>query len=484
MLIRMANGRAEAIDYRETAPVGANPTMYLDASGTPMADASLVGHKAAGVPGTIAGLALAHSRFGSLKWSDLVEPARKLAADGFEVSACLVQELRGVKVLSQFQDSRRIFLKEGAYFQAGERLVQSELAATLARLQEHGPREFYEGRTAQLIADDMRAHGGLISLEDLRNYRAVVRPPLRGTYRGFDVITMPPPSSGGIALLEMLNILETFELSQMGRNAPQRFHLVIEAMRRAFADRAEFLGDPDFVEVPTAALVSKPYASRLAGSIDRSRATPSAQVGHGNPPRQESPQTTHFSIVDRDGNAVANTYTLNTEYGCGVTVRGAGFLLNNEMDDFTSKPGIPNAYGLIQSERNAIAPGKRPLSSMTPTIVLKDGKPFLVVGSPGGPTIINTVLQIILDVVDHGATVRQAVEAPRIHHQWLPDVVRHDPGGLSSDVLDGLKRVGHVLVDPEKAASFGDAQAIMIEPVTGVRLGASDPRGRGRAMGH
>lgn len=483
MLIRLADGRTVAIDYREVAPAGAHRDLYLDKDGKIIEDASLLGYRAAGVPGTVAGLHLALEKYGTLKWADVLEPARKLAADGFVVSPALAESLKRADALAQFPESKRIFLRDGKHYEKDEIFRQPELAETLARLQKEGPREFYEGRTARLIAEDMKNNDGLITLDDLKAYRPAVREPLRGTYRGHEIITMPPPSSGGVALLEMLNVLEQYNLTALGHDSPEKCHLLIEAMRRAFADRAEFLGDPDFVKIPVVGLTSKSYAAQLAKGIDLRRATPSAQLRHGAPAAYESPQTTHFSVVDAAGNAVANTYTLNTGYGSCVTVRGAGFLLNNEMDDFTSKPGSPNVFGLIQGERNAIAPRKRPLSSMTPTIVLKDGKLFLVIGTPGGPTIINTVLQTLVNVVDHGMNVRQAIEAPRFHHQWLPDTVAYEASGLPDAARAALESKGHVL--GPKPRILGDAQGIMVDPKTGMRYGASDPRGGfGKAVGY
>jgi gamma-glutamyltranspeptidase / glutathione hydrolase len=486
MVLRMADGRATAIDFREMAPARASRDMYVGPDGKLIPEASLVGYRAPGVPGTVAGLSLALERYGTRKWADVVAPARKLAQEGFVVTHAVSQSLRRAEVLSRFPESRRIFQRDGRPFEEGERFKQPDLAATLLRIQQRGPREFYEGKTADLLAADMQANGGLITREDLRAYRAVERKPVRGTYRGHELITMPPPSSGGIALLEMLNILEhvdTAALRGLGYNSSARYHLLIETMRRAFADRAEFLGDPDFVKVPVTGLTSKAYAAGLFRAIDRSRATPSTAVKHGEPAPHESPETTHYSVVDEAGNAVAVTYTLNTSYGSGVTVRGAGFLLNNEMDDFAAKPGEPNVFGLIQGERNAIAPRKRPLSSMTPTLVLKDGKLLFAIGSPGGPTIINTVLQVVSNVVDHQMNLMQAIAAPRIHHQWLPDVVRHEPLGLSRDVLEALRARGHRLTD--QPSYIGDAQGVMIEPGTGTRLGASDPRNPdGRSAGY
>ena len=473
MVVRTAAGKTVAIDYRETAPAKSRRDLYLDASGQVIPNASTTGYLAPGVPGTVAGLSLALERYGTLKWRDVVEPARRLAAEGFPVSYTLARTLRESK-LDRFPESKRVFLRGGNLYREGETLRQPELAETLKRLEERGPREFYEGRTAELIAADMQANRGLITREDLKAYRPVVRGPIRGSYRGCEIVTMPPPSSGGVALIEMLNMLEGYDVGALGHNSSRKYHLFTEVMRRAFADRAEFMGDPGFVKMPIAGLTSKRYAANLVKGIDLSKATPSTQVKAGKPAPYESPQTTHFSVVDAQGNAVSNTYTLNTAYGSGVTVRGVGVLLNNEMDDFTSKPGVPNAFGLIQGEANAIAPGKRPLSSMTPSLVLKDGKLFLVVGSPGGPTIINTVLQVIVNVVDHGMNVRQAVTEPRIHHQWLPDAIQTEPYGLSTDVAEALRAKGHHLAD--KPGYMGDAQVIMIDPKSGVRLGASDPR--------
>lgn len=473
MVVRTAAGKTVALDYRETAPAKSRRDLYLDRSGKVIPDASTTGYLAPGVPGTVAGLSLALAKYGTLKWRDVVEPARRLAADGFPVSYTLARTLRESK-LDRFPESKRIFLRGGNLYREGEIIRQPDLAATLKRLQEQGPREFYEGRTAELMAADMRANRGLITREDLKAYRPVVREPIRGTYRGYEIVTMPPPSSGGVALIEMLNMLEGYDVGALGHNSSRKYHLFTEVMRRAFADRAEYMGDPGFVKMPIAGLTSKRYAVDLAKGIDLSKATPSTQVKAGRPAAYESPQTTHFSVVDAQGNAVSSTYTLNTAYGSCVTAKGTGIILNNEMDDFTSKPGVPNAFGLIQGEANAIAPGKRPLSSMTPTLVLKDGKLFLVTGSPGGPTIINTVLQVITNVVDHGMNLRQAVTEPRIHHQWLPDAIQTEPYGLSPDVAEALRAKGHRLAD--RPSYMGDAQSVMIDPRSGVRLGASDPR--------
>ena len=483
MMIRRANGDTEIIDYRERAPLAASRDMYLDKKGEVIKDASTVGYRAVGVPGTIAGLSLALQRHGKLKWADVVEPSRKLAADGFSISYHLARGLRGSeKLLKQFPDSNRIFLRDGKLYEEGERLVQSELGETFARLKEKGPREFYEGRTAQLIAEDMKANGGLITEKDLKEYEPTIRKPLIGNYRGCEIVTMPPPSSGGTALLEMLNILEHYNLAYSGPGSSDTIHLLVESQRRAFADRAEFMGDADFVKVPVEGLVSKKYSDELARTIDPDHATPSAKVRAGKPLGAESTETTHFTVIDEEGNVVTNTYTLNGGYGSGATARGTGVLLNNEMDDFTSKPGVPNAYGLLQSENNAIAPRKRPLSAMTPTIVLKDGKVWFAIGSPGGPTIINTVLQVIVNVVDFGMNIQQAIDAPRFHHQWMPDRIQFEPMGINKDTRAALEKMGHSFA--EKPGNMGDAEGIMIDAKTGMRLGASDPRSGGASVGY
>ncbi len=478
MVIRLAGGRTTAIDYRETAPALANRNMYLDSRGDPIPDSSLVGARAAGVPGTVAGLALAQRKYGKLSWSDVIEPARRLAEHGFPISAALAGDLRESKVLARFDESRRTFQNGGAYLRAGDILKQPDLAATLGRLQRKGPDEFYTGETAKRIAADQSARGGMITLADLKAYRAVEREPLVGRYRGYEVVTMPPPSSGGIALLEMLHILERYNLAEMRGDPIATDHVLIEAMRRAFADRAEFAGDPDFVNVPVASLTSHRYAASVAASIDLEKATPSSQIGHGQPTAYESPQTTHFSVVDSAGNAVSNTYTLNMGFGSGVTVKGAGFLLNDEMDDFAAKPGTPNGFGLIQGEANSIAPRKRPLSSMTPTILLKDGRLALVVGSPGGPTIISTVLQILIHVIDHRMSLEEAIAAPRIHHQWMPDLVRAERSAVAPVVQSRLEAMGHKFANyvGERSDRWGDAEGIAIDAGSGLHTGVSDPR--------
>lgn len=483
MLIRLADGRTTMIDYREMAPASAHRDMYLDERGNVIPEASTVGYRAVGVPGTVAGFAVALEKFGTMSWAEVVRPAEKLAREGFLVSDSLARSLKGYSsMLSRFPDSHRIFLRQGNPYQEGERLRQPDLAATFRRLIERGPREFYEGETARMIADDMARNGGLMTAEDLKAYRAVERPPLRATYRGYEIVTVPPPSSGGVALIEMLHMLEPYDLASLGHNSSDYIHLLIEVMRRAFADRAAFLGDPDFARIPVAGLTSRAYAEKHRATIDLKRATPSREIGHGHPLAYESEQTTHYTVVDAAGNIVSNTYTLNGGYGSGVVARGTGLLLNNEMDDFSSKPGVPNMFGLIQGEANAIGPKKRPLSAMTPTIVLKAGKPYFAIGSPGGPTIINTVLQVILNVIDFRMNLQQAIDMPRVHHQWLPDEIRYEPFGLSRDTIEALKQRGHALTDTPRY--IGDAHGIMIEPDTGMRLGASDARLDGRAVGY
>ena len=484
LLYRAADGASEIVDYRERAPLAATRDMYLDAAGKVIEGRSTEGHLASGVPGTVAGHALAHARHGKLPWKDVVEPARRLAAEGFIVPHHLARGLSGErtrKKLAKFPESRRIFLGDGKPLEEGARFIQPELAATLARIQKD-PRDFYEGKTAGLIVAEMAAHGGMITARDLAEYEPTIRAPLKGAYRGFELLTMPPPSSGGIALIQMLGMIEKHDVASMGHGSADALHLLLEAMKRAFADRAKHLGDADFANVPVRGLLAPAYVAALGSGIDPERATPSRTIAAGDPAPEESRETTHFTIVDPEGNIVANTYTLNDGYGSGVTVKGAGFLMNDEMDDFTSRPGTPNLYGLVQGEANAIAPRKRPLSSMTPTIVLREGRPWFALGSPGGPTIINTVFQVIVNVVDFHMDIQQAVSAPRIHHQWLPDQVEWEPFGVNPDARRLLEQRGHVF--DERAGEMGDVQAIMIDPKTGVKLGASDPRLGGASAGY
>src|SRR5690242_15611856 len=479
MMIRLKNGKTTAIDYREMAPAAANRNIYLDQNGKLIEGegGSLVGYRAAGVPGTVRGMELALKKYGSgkLSWSQLIEPARQLAANGFNVTYELARSLQGSRdYLSQYPETKRTYLRDGNFYKEGEVFRQPELAATFTRLQRSGPNEFYQGETARLIVEDMKRHNGLMTLDDLRGYVAKERTPVRGNYRGYEIISMPPPSSGGAVLIEMLNILEGYDLSKLEASSSDRYHLMAEAMRRAFADRAEYMGDSDFVKVPVTGMIDKAYAARLRSTINTDRASTSAEVRAGRPAGYESEETTHFTVVDAEGNAVANTYTLNNSYGSAAMAKGTGLLLNDEMDDFAAKPGTPNMYGLIQGERNAVAPHKRPLSAMTPTIVLrKDGSFWFTVGSPGGPTIINTVLCVITNVIDYNMNIQQAIDAPRIHHQWLPDELVGEPSGFSSDTQRALTARGHTL---GKLRYLGDAEGIMIEEKTGVRLGATDPR--------
>jgi gamma-glutamyltranspeptidase/glutathione hydrolase len=488
MMIRLKDGRATAIDYREMAPAAAHRNVYLDKNGNLIEGegGSLVGYRAAGVPGTVRGMELALKKYGSgkLTWAQLVEPARRLAGAGFTVTYELARSLHGEReYLSKYAETKRIYLKGGQFYKEGELFRQPELAATFARLQRFGPNEFYEGETARLIVADMKRNNGLMTMEDLHNYVAKERTPVRGNYRGHEIISMPPPSSGGAVLVEMLNILEGFDLQKMEASSSDRYHLMAEAMRRAFADRAEYMGDSDFVKVPLQGLIDKSYATSLRSSINTDRASTSAEVRAGRPAGYESDETTHFTVVDAEGNAVSNTYTLNNSYGSAAVAKGTGLLLNDEMDDFAAKPGTPNMYGLIQGERNAVAPKKRPLSAMTPTIVLrKDGSLWFTVGSPGGPTIINTVLCVITNVIDYEMNIQQAIDFPRIHHQWLPDELVGEPFGLSGDTQRALTSRGHKLA---KLRYLGDAEGIMIEEKTGMRLGATDPRrSDGQAVGY
>jgi gamma-glutamyltranspeptidase / glutathione hydrolase len=488
MMIRLKDGSTTAIDYREMAPAAATRDIYLDKNGDLIKGegGSLVGYRAAGVPGTVRGMELALRRYGSgkLSWTQLVEPSRRLAANGFTVNYSLASSLRGNDdYLSQYPETKRIYLKDGKFYNEGEIFRQPDLAATFARLQRRGPNEFYEGETARLIVADMKRHNGLITLADMRGYVAKEREPLRGTYRGYPIVSMPPPSSGGAVLIEMLNILEGYDLKTSDSASSDRYHLTAEAMRRAFADRAEYMGDTDFVRVPVAGLIDKSYAAQLRRSIDEQRASSSDSVSAGRPLGYESEETTHFTVVDAAGNAVANTYTLNNSYGSAAVAKGTGIILNDEMDDFAAKPGAPNLYGLIQGERNAVAPRKRPLSAMTPTFVLrKDGSLWFTVGTPGGPTIINTVLCVITNVIDYDMDIQQAIDAPRVHHQWLPDELVYEPYGLSGDTQKALLGRGHKLAKPRY---LGDAEGIMIEEKTGIRLGATDPRrSDGPAVGY
>jgi gamma-glutamyltranspeptidase/glutathione hydrolase len=478
MLVRLAGGESVVVDYREEAAAGASRDMYLDSEGKLIPRASTEGALAAGVPGTVAGLALAHRKYGKLSWRRVLAPAIRLAAKGFPVSYELSESLRANgEQLAKFPESRRIFLRDGRPYEPGEIFRQPELARTLKQIARRGPTAFYQGRIARAIVAMMQKHRGLIQLSDLQQYQAKIRPPLRGSFRGFEILAVPSPSSGGVGLIEMLNVLEPLDLGTP--NSFESIHLIAETMRRAYADRAAYLGDADFVSVPVQGLASRAYAAKLREEILNAKAEVAVQAGR--PADFEATQTTHFSVVDAHGNAVANTYTLNGSYGSYVTVQGAGFLLNNEMDDFTTKRGEPNMFGLIQGEANAIGPRKRPLSSMTPTIVVRDGKVRLVLGSPGGGTIINTVLQVLLNVLVFRMDIRQAVTAPRFHHQWIPDQLVMERWGFSADTVHRLEEAGYKLEYRER---MGACEAIEIDPATGWRFGAADPRAAGKAVGY
>ena len=476
MVIHLAGpNRQHVIDYREMAPAATTPEMYLDARGEPDPKKLRELGSAVGVPGTVAGLALAHQKYGSGKFTlgQLISPSIEMARDGIPVEDDIADSLPSMQpMFARWPASAKIFLRrDGRPLAAGDRLVQTDLAQTLYAIARRGPRAFYEGPIAEKIAAAVRAAGGVMTADDLKNYRAVERTPLRGSYRGYDVISMPPPSSGGVIMLQMLNVLEGYELRA---NDPASLHLMIEAMKLAYADRAQHLGDPDTVKVPVAGLSSKAYAKTLRDGIDPDKAKPSRDIKPGDPPPSGGDNTTHYSVVDRFGNAVSNTYTLNLSYGNGLVAAGTGVLLNNELDDFAAKPNAPNSFGLVGlNAANSPGPNKRPLSSMTPTIVLKDGKAMLVTGSPGGSRIITTVLQMMLNVFDHKMPVAAAVAAPRLHHQWLPDEVWVEPG-LPSAVLKNLEARGHKIVPRVWGTS---ANSIQIGP-KGL-TGAADTRTRG-----
>jgi gamma-glutamyltranspeptidase/glutathione hydrolase len=477
MLIRLADGRTTFIDFRERAPHGASHDMYLGPDGKPTRD-SVLGYRAAGIPGTVRGLEYANKKYGKKAWAELVHPAVELASKGFPLSYGLAQSLRSQREFERFAESKRIFQRDGKFYEAGEVFQQPDLARTLERIQKQGSRDFYEGETAQLLAKDMAAHGGLITVADLKGYTVHERATLTGAYKGYTILTAPPPSSGGIGILQMLGMLDGTGYEKGGAGSASTVHYMTEAMRRYFADRSEHLGDSDFFKVPTASLLDPKYIARRRDSIDPVRATPSSEIKAAVFTGKESNETTHYTIADGEGNIVCVTYTLNGGFGSKVTATGLGFLLNNEMDDFAAKPGVPNMYGLIQGESNSIAPGKTPLSAMTPTIVLKDGKPVLALGSPGGPTIINSVLEVIVNVLDFGMNVQDAVNWPRFHHQWLPDELRMEPG-YSPDTVALLEQRGYTV---KRVNAQGEVAAIHWS--NGWLEGAPDPRTEATAEGH
>ncbi len=502
LLLRNATGETHFIDFREKAPAAATANMYLDAQGNVIPessrDSSVVGYKSIGVPGSVAGLVYAEKQYGKLS-IETMAPAIKFARDGFPLAYEDAQALKDDEYLAQFPESKRIFLRDGNHYRPGELCKQPELARTLERLAKD-PDTFYHGAMARELAAAIHKGGGLVTAADLAAYEVKEREPIRGSYRGYDIISAPPPSSGGVALVEILNILEGYDLAKSGNRSADDIHLEAEAFRRAFYDRADFMGDPDFTEVPVAQLIDKKYAAAWRDSIDPNHASVStdlkrpsifselervAQSRSTAVAIREPENTTHYSVVDAEGNAVSVTTTLNDAFGSRVTAEGLGFLLNDEMDDFAAKQGVPNIYGLIQGPANAIGPGKRPLSAMTPTIVLrkdalKDGKLFLVLGSPGGPTIITTVANILIGVVDFSLDIEEAVDAPRFHHQWLPDQILVEDR-LSPDTMNLLRSKGHKL---NVEHFWGDGECIMIDPKTGERLGASDGRNNGKAVGY
>jgi gamma-glutamyltranspeptidase / glutathione hydrolase len=456
MTIRMADGRSSFIDFRETAPSAATADMYLDKDGKPIQGVSLTGWRAVGVPGTTRGLELALERFGRLQRPTVMERAIALARDGYVLGPADTAILAsGAASFAASPALARIFLKDGRNLEPGDRLVQPDLAATLEAIAQQGPDALYRGPRAQAIVDASKAGGGILALSDLETYRAIERTPLTCSYRGYEILSAPPPSSGGAAVCEILNILEGYPLGYLGPGSADATHLMVEAMRHTFFDRNGALGDPAFVKNPVDRLVSKPYAGRIRQAIDRVVATPSSALAPGTAPH-EGGDTTHISVVDDSGNAVSLTYSLNTFFGAKVMAPGTGVILNDTMDDFTTAPNAPNLFGLVQGPANAIAPGKRPLSSMSPTIIIHGGKPFLVLGSPGGPRIISSVVQAIINVIDHGMSLQEAVDAPRVHHQWLPDILYAEPFALSADVVRDLALRGHRVV-VQKPWSSGEA---------------------------
>lgn len=474
MLIYLAEeDRVIALDYREMAPGYAHRDLFLGADGEPDSGLSRGSIYASGIPGTVAGLVHAQQNYGKLSLAEVLAPAISLAEEGFEVNHSLAYSLeRASRRLSSNAASRRYFLKpDGSFYQAGDRLKQEDLATTLQRVAQSGAEGFYQGLTADMMIDEWARHGAVLTQEDLNRYQVVERAPILGGYKGYSIASMPPPSSGGIHLVQILNVLSNFDLKGVEQGSSQEIHLLVEAMKYAYADRSRYLGDPDFFDVPTAALLDTSYARQIADRIDLGQATPSSEISPGVDLPAESMETTHFSVWDGEGNVVSNTYTLNFSYGSGISVDGAGFLLNNEMDDFAAAPGVPNAYGLLGDEANAVDAYKRPLSSMTPTIIFEDGNPILATGSPGGSSIITIVLQVILNVLEYDMNVAEAVSAPRIHHQWYPDSIRWEPG-VSSDTRSNLEAMGHTLAPAPSV--WGKAESIFSD---GEWLyGAADPR--------
>jgi len=485
MVIRLANGEDYALDFREVAPELAHPDMYLDDKGKVVKGLSTIGHLSAGVPGSVDGLLKAQARFGNLTRKQVIAPAFYLANDGFILPRDLAEQFsKQLPAMASYPASTKIFSNKGKPYKAGDKWIQLDLAYTLKIIANKGREGFYDGKVAKLITKEMQAGGGKISLDDLKNYQSLWRDPIKSTYRGYTIIGMPPPSSGGILIAQMLNMIEPYNIKELGWGSAELVHLMIEAQRRAYADRAIHLGDPDFYKVPQKKLTSKEYARLRFKNFNPEKANTSDEIGSGSWGK-ESNDTTHYSVMDAKGNAVSVTTTLNLAYGNKIVVPGTGFLLNNEMDDFSSKPGVPNAYGLLGSEANKIEPGKRMLSSMSPTIVLKGNKPFLVTGSPGGSTIINTSLQVILNVLDHGMTLNDAVGLPRFHHQWQPDKIFYEPFAFSPDTLNALKAMNHTGFI-KSTRLMGDANSVMLKDINDefFLMGTSDPRNEGGASAY
>ncbi|HAY96710.1 gamma-glutamyltransferase [Shewanella sp.] len=482
MLVHIAKeNKTIAIDYREMAPSKAKKNIFLDENGDAVEKLSREHGLAVGVPGTVMGMSLALEKYGTMTLAQVTAPAIKMAQEGISVTPDLAQSLAGLKRrMAQWPTTAAIFYKaDGSDYQVDDILKQPELAHSLSLIAEKGTKGFYEGETATKLINAVKDAGGIMTLDDLKNYKVVEREPVRGEYRGYEVVSMPPPSSGGVHIIEMLNVLQQFPIDKLGHNTAQTIHLMAETMKYAYSDRSEYLGDPDFYKVPIKALTSKDYAQKIASQIAMNKATPSAEIKPGKLAPYESDQTTHFSVVDKWGNAVSNTYTLNFSYGSGLVAKGTGILLNNEMDDFSAKPGVPNGYGLVGGDANAVEGNKRPLSSMSPTIVMKDGKPFLVTGSPGGSRIITTTLQIIMNVIDHGLNIAEASNAARVHHQWQPDELRVE-SSFNRDTISLLEAKGHKV---KVQSAMGSTQSIMVTE-QGI-FGASDPRHSGsEAIGY
>jgi len=476
------DGFSTTIDFREKAPSSAHRDMYLDSTGNPLTKLAQEGATSVGVPGSVEGLIYAHKKYGKLKFKEVIKPAIKLAKNGFKLSFDLVKSINSnYENFIKYESSKKIFTKNGEKFQEGDLFVQKDLARTLELIKKYGRKGFYEGRTAELIVNQIQKFGGYITLEDLKNYHCVERKPVIGFYRGYKIISMGPPSSGGVAIIQALNILENLDLKKEDYQSSKYIHYLIETLKRVYFDRAEYLGDSDFVYVPVQKLISKEYARKLFEQINPEKATNFEEVNTTSAFGFESLETTHYSVIDKDGNAVSVTTTINSSYGSSIVVEGAGFLLNNEMDDFSIKPGVQNQFGLIGKEANAIAPNKRMLSSMTPTIILKDNKPFLILGSPGGSMIITSVLQVILNIIDFKMDLFHAVSFPRIHHQYVPEVVYYEDYALSEDAIKKLEEYGHQL---KKRNYIGWINAIMVDEQNKFYFGMSDPRGYGLAMGY